>query len=82
MGHTIGAERLWLGRLQREKNAVAVWPELTLEQCAAQLADLPPLWQDYLNGLAPAQLSQPIAYTNTKGESWANTVEDMWNESI
>lgn len=77
MGHIIAAEWLWLGRLKGDKKAVLVWPELPLDQCEAQIADLRRLWQDYLKGLTPAKLSQRIAYMNTKGESWANTVEDI-----
>jgi uncharacterized damage-inducible protein DinB len=42
-----------------------------------QLAKLPQLWRDHQNGLTPAQLFRPIAYTNTKGEPWTNTVGDI-----
>ena len=77
LGHVLGAERLWLGRLQRDHKAVAVWPELTLDQCTGEIADLARLWQDYLNALTPEQLSRPIPYVNTKGESWTNTVDDI-----
>jgi uncharacterized damage-inducible protein DinB len=76
MGHVIGAERLWLGRVQQEKTG-AVWPELTLDQCDAQIADLQQLWQDYLKSLTPAKLAQPISYTNTKGESFTDAVQDI-----
>ena len=77
LGHVLGAERLWLGRLQQDPKAVAVWPELTLDQCAGEIADLARLWQDYLNARTPEQLSRPIPYVNTKGESYTNTVEDI-----
>lgn len=77
LGHVLGAERLWLGRLRQDGKPVAVWPELTLDQCAAETAELAQLWQDYLNALTPAQLSHLIPYVNTKGESYTNTVEDI-----
>lgn len=77
MGHIIATGWLWLTRLKQDQKASVLWPELTLDQCHAQIADLSRLWQDYLHGLTPAHLSQPIASTDTKGESWTNTVEDI-----
>jgi len=77
LAHIVAAERLWLGRLQEDRKAVVVWPDLTLDECAAQLAELPRLWQDQSRGLTPARLAQPIAYTNTKGEQWTNTVGEI-----
>jgi len=77
MGHIVASEWLWLGRLREEKKAVTVWPDLTVEQCETQLADLQRFWFYYLEGLTPAMLAQPIAYINTKGQPWRNTVDDI-----
>ena len=75
MAHIVGAEWLWLGRLRLEKKSVVVWPDLALDQCAAQIAELSRAWQEYLAALTPPGLSGPVAYINTKGECWTNTVE-------
>ena len=77
LAHIIGAERLWLGRLRQEAGAGAVWPELTIEECEAQLADLAQLWRSYAEELTPARLEQSIDYTNSKGEPWTSTVQDV-----
>lgn len=77
MAHIVAAEWLWLGRLKQDKTPVAVWPELDLQQCDAQIAELARHWQDYLGGLTGTKLAPRISYTNTKGESWTNTVEDV-----
>jgi uncharacterized damage-inducible protein DinB len=77
MAHIVGAEWLWLARLKREKKAVVVWPDLTLDQCEGQITDLARLWQDYLGGLTLPKLSESTAYINTQGESWTNTVGDV-----
>jgi len=77
MGHIVASEWLWLGRLREEKKAVNVWPDLTVEQCETQLADLQRFWFYYLGDLTPAMLAQSIAYINTKGQPWRNTVEDI-----
>lgn len=77
MAHVVAAQRLWLGRLKQEAARVEVWPELTLEQCDAQLAELSGAWQDYLGGQGAARLAEAIPYTNTKGERWTSTVQDV-----
>ena len=77
MGHIIGAEWLWLGRLNEDRASMPVWPDLTMEECEAQLPDLARQWRDFLDALTPAELSRRVEYVNTKGERWANTTEDI-----
>ncbi len=77
LSHIVGAEWLWLGRLRREKKVLAVWPELTLEECRSQIEELSRLWREYLAALDREKLSESTAYVNSKGESWSSTVEDI-----
>jgi uncharacterized damage-inducible protein DinB len=77
MAHTIGAEWLWLRRLGHSAAPFEVWPTLRLTECRAQLRELSRAWQTYLSGLTPESLVQQIRYTNSKGEDWSNTVEDV-----
>jgi uncharacterized damage-inducible protein DinB len=77
LGHVVGAELLWLARLENRKSACAVWPEFTLEQCGAHVRDLPRLWQDYFADLAPEDLVTKVSYVNTKGERFENAVGDV-----
>ncbi|HET9465542.1 MAG TPA: hypothetical protein VFO71_08435, partial [Gemmatimonadales bacterium] len=44
MAHIIGAEYLWLARLRRSSPDIAVWPELSLEDCGERLAELSRRW--------------------------------------
>ncbi len=41
------------------------------------MEELAELWREYFSQLSPPALSQTIAYKNTKGESWASTVQDV-----
>ncbi len=85
MAHIVAAEWLWFYRIelnQAKLQALPVWPELTLEQCEKQLSALAGAWKDYLAKLAPAKLSEKISYTNTKGESFSNTIEDILQHVI
>jgi uncharacterized damage-inducible protein DinB len=77
LAHIVGAEYLWLARLQRGKPALPVWPELTVDDCADHLSTLYGNWREYLDGTTPARLAEEIAYTNSKGEAWTSTVEDI-----
>jgi uncharacterized damage-inducible protein DinB len=77
MAHIVGAELLWLARLRKEPPVMAVWPDLDLQGCADGLDDASSQWSAYLRNDNRVQLSYSVSYTNSKGESWANTVEDI-----
>ncbi len=77
MAHTLSAQKLWLERLQRVPQTVAVWPSSTIEDCAALANEMLSAWKNYLADLAPADLEKEIDYRNSKGESWSSRVEDV-----
>ncbi len=76
MGHIIGTEYLWMARLRREAATIAVWPELDLEDCRQRLAELYRRWPEYLEDHTDS-LAELVSYTNSKGEAWTNTVEEI-----
>lgn len=76
MGHIIGAEYLWLSRLQDRPAELAVWPDLSVDECGKRLGELSRKLVETL-GSDPGQLSRTVAYTNSKGEAWTSTVEDI-----
>lgn len=77
MAHIVAAERLWLGRLRRDKSPVVVWPDLTLDQCDAGHAEIALAWEDLLAGLDEGSLSDRVEYVNSKGEPWTSAVDDI-----
>jgi uncharacterized damage-inducible protein DinB len=77
MGHIIAAEHLWLARLRQEAPTLPVWPDLSLDACADQLALLEAGWTRYLDRLSAEDLAQGVAYRNSKGEFWSNTAGDI-----
>jgi len=77
LAHIVAAERLWLARIEQEPQPMVVWPDLSLAECGTELHKLAPLWEEYLAGLGPDELEQPVRYTNSKGEPWASRVEDI-----
>ncbi len=77
MAHVIGAEWLWLARLREKSAVMPVWPAFTLEECFSYQQQLPPAWRDYLAAQNAAALEHAISYTNSKGERWTNSVQDV-----
>jgi uncharacterized damage-inducible protein DinB len=77
MGHIVGASALWLARLRQEPPAMAVWPDLDLDGCAAGIDRLAGSWPRYLETLAPAGLEQGVGYRNSLGEYWTSSVGDI-----
>ena len=76
MAHIVGAEYLWMARLRRHNQTISVWPELDVESCGQRLDKLSRLWPEYLDGSGDS-LAAKVSYTNSKGESWASTVEEI-----
>jgi uncharacterized damage-inducible protein DinB len=77
MAHIVGAELLWMARLQQGQQKTVVWPELGLRDCEQQLSALRAAWELYFDGLKDADLDKTIAYTNSKGEQYTNAVRDV-----
>ena len=68
-----GQSGSWWG----QPSQVAVWPELTVEQSEAALAAAARRWRKYLDAITPAELARAVRYTNSAGESFSSTVEDI-----
>jgi len=75
--HILSAERLWLERIRQQPQSLAVWPESNLEEAEAHSAEASRWWREYLDNLSPVDLARIVAYTNSKGEAYTNTVQDI-----
>jgi len=88
LAHIVGAEWLWLARLEagaihggpegpRPPQGIVVWPDLPLAECGSQLTQLESSWEMLLRRATEDALLATVAYTNSKGEPWVNTVHDI-----
>ena len=75
--HIVAADRLWLDRLGRRPQRMAVWPGLTLDQCHAAAGEVAGEWTTFLDSLDESALAESCTYVNTKGESWSSAVGDV-----
>lgn len=82
LNHIIAAQWVWLDRLQQAPQRTAVWPEIALDDCDTQLRELEAAWRNYLNGLLDADLLLACNYTNSRGETWTNTVLDILTQLL
>ena len=78
----VGAELLWLARLEKDAAPVPVWPELTLHECEEQLRSLPRKWRDWFADLAPSDLAESIDYVNSKGSRFSSRIDDVLTHVI
>ena len=78
LAHIAATEWLWLHRLLGG-TPPPVWPEWTLDRCAAELAALRNAWRD---ALPRVNLAGTITYTNSLGERWTSRNEDVLTHVI
>jgi uncharacterized damage-inducible protein DinB len=77
MAHIIGAERLWLARIEGEPSPLPVWPEFDLDGATRELEALDLPWDNLLDGLDAAALAREVRYTNSRGETFTNRLDDI-----
>jgi uncharacterized damage-inducible protein DinB len=75
--HLLAAEQVWLTRLRGEDSAkLEIWPDRSLEKCAAQLEKNALDYRKYLEALSDEALNSVITYHNSKGIEFSNSVRD------
>jgi len=77
LAHIVSAERLWLERLEGQKQTLPVWPTFSLEQCESEIDELAVLWKGYLGTIGEAGVLDSITYKNTKGETFTSQKHDV-----
>jgi uncharacterized damage-inducible protein DinB len=77
LAHVIAAEWLWLGRMAHDVKKMAVWPTLSLEQCAGELRELDFAWDSFFEQVLPDRLGSSFEYTNSRGDRFTSTVQDI-----
>lgn len=77
LAHIVGAEHVWLARLQQRPSEMPVWPDFDLDTCATRLTELAGEWMQFLESLDEDALAEGVAYRNSKGEFWTSTVGDI-----
>jgi uncharacterized damage-inducible protein DinB len=75
--HVLASEHVWLMRLRGEDSSeLEIWPELSLQQCAAKVITNAAEYRQYLEALPEEKLDEIMAYRNSQGLEFRNSVRD------
>lgn len=77
LAHVIGTEHVWLSRLQERPARVAVWPDLSVDQCAELARENVRELRRLLDGWSETQLAEEVGYTNSAGDRFRSRREDI-----
>lgn len=75
--HILGAEETWLARLEGRAPRAAVWPDATLDMLPDLAREVHAGLNAYLAGIDDTRLDAPLAYTNSKGQTFSNPVREI-----
>jgi uncharacterized damage-inducible protein DinB len=75
--HVIGAEEVWLSRVEGRPATVPVWPDLALSEVRALAERVRAGYSALLATLDGARLTSVVAYTNTTGRSFETPLIDI-----
>ncbi len=77
MAHLISAEWAWLNRMGHPSADLRMWPEMTTKQIEESIHQLGKAWQGFLEKRTDADLDTMTNYSNTKGETFENSMRDI-----
>lgn len=75
--HILGAEHVWLTRINGTTPRIAVWPVLSLDECESLGQENVSAFNDMVSRLTPALLRKRITYRNSAGDQFTSTIEDI-----
>lgn len=75
--HVVAAEHVWLSRLRGEPPRVAVWPAVTLSDCASLARETADGLAEYVAGLTDENAASTVTYRNTAGAEFTSAVGDI-----
>jgi uncharacterized damage-inducible protein DinB len=77
LAHILGAEHVWLTRLEGRPSTVAVWPELSLDDCEVLARETHAGFQAYVERADDATLERMVHYRNSAGAEFDTKASDI-----
>lgn len=75
--HILGAELVWLDRIEQTAQSVEVWPAVDLEGCRQLARRARERYEAFLAALSPDRLSELVHYTNSAGREFDTRLDDI-----
>lgn len=82
LAHIIGAQDVWLSRLQNDVPCTIAWPDLTVAQIDGRLEGLRGTWEMLLDQLREAQLNEDVAYANLAGQPFSTPRDEIFDHVL
>jgi uncharacterized damage-inducible protein DinB len=77
LAHILGTEHVWLTRLEGRPAEVAVWPELTLDECELLSRETRAGFLAYLERTGDSALERTVHYRNSAGAEFDTKASDI-----
>lgn len=78
MAHVLGAQNVWLSRCIPDPSlAGAIWPDWKSDVFEQIINDSSDGWLKFVGDLTPADFEKIISYTDSRGNSHQNKLEDI-----
>ena len=77
LAHILGAEHVWLSRLEGRSARVAVWPDLSVDECAALARETSGAYKAFVESLDDDALERRVHYRNSAGAEFDSKVSDI-----
>ena len=75
--HILGSEHVWLSRISGTAPRIAVWPNLSLDDCARVSAENAAELRRLTSTLTADALARGITYRNSAGDQFTSSLEDI-----
>lgn len=75
--HILGAEEIWLSRLEQRETRVGAWPTFSRQEAAALQQKLTSEYATLLARLSEDALGHQVSYTTSDGRPFTNSVGDI-----
>jgi uncharacterized damage-inducible protein DinB len=77
LAHVLGTEHVWLARLEGHPATVAVWPTLSIDDCAALAQETNAGFSAFLEREDDITLERNVHYRNSAGRDFDSKVSDI-----
>jgi uncharacterized damage-inducible protein DinB len=75
--HILGAELIWIDRIEGLPPSDAVWPQADLRRCQGLLRTVKLRYADLLDGLENEDMARDIRYVNSAGQAFTSKLDDI-----
>jgi uncharacterized damage-inducible protein DinB len=75
--HVLGAEHVWLARLEQRKPVIPVWPAIGLDECERLARENRAAFRAYADRLTSSDLGRTVHYRNSAGQELDSAIEDI-----